>query len=180
MSDEISPQEPGRPQVVIVGPDGMAVSGGVEEADGNAGERSITEMVEQPAKVMRIGSMIRQLLEEVKSAPLDEKSRARLKEIHQNSIKELEDGLAPELVAELERLSLPFGDDTPSEAELRVAQAQLVGWLEGLFHGIQTTLFAQQMAARAQLEQMRRALPPGLLPAQEQEQQPHRGSGPYL
>jgi proteasome activator-like protein len=181
MSDEISPQEPGRPQVVIVGPDGMAVGGGgTEEADANAAERSITEMVEQPAKVMRIGSMIRQLLEEVKSAPLDEKSRARLKEIHQNSIKELEDGLAPELVAELERLSLPFGDDTPSEAELRVAQAQLVGWLEGLFHGIQTTLFAQQMAARAQLEQMRRALPPGVLPAQEQEQQPHRGSGPYL
>jgi hypothetical protein len=182
MSDEISPQEPGRPQVVIVGPDGMAVGGGADEADGNATERSVTEMVEQPAKVMRIGSMIRQLLEEVKSAPLDEKSRARLKEIHQNSIKELEDGLAPELVAELERLSLPFGDDTPSEAELRVAQAQLVGWLEGLFHGIQTTLFAQQMAVRAQLEQMRRALPPGLLPVQEHEQepQPHRGSGPYL
>jgi hypothetical protein len=124
--------------------------------------------------------MIRQLLEEVKSAPLDEKSRARLKEIHQNSIKELEDGLAPELVDELERLSLPFGDATPSEAELRVAQAQLVGWLEGLFHGIQTTLFAQQMAARAQLEQMRRALPPGLMPAQDQDQPPHRGSGPYL
>jgi hypothetical protein len=180
MSDEISPQEQGRPQIVIVGPDGMAVSGGADEPDGGAGERSVTEMVEQPAKVMRIGSMIRQLLEEVKSAPLDEKSRARLKEIHQNSIKELEDGLAPELVAELERLSLPFGDDTPSEAELRVAQAQLVGWLEGLFHGIQTTLFAQQMAARAQLEQMRRALPPGLLPAQEQEQQPLRGAGPYL
>jgi hypothetical protein len=180
MSDEISSQESGRPQVVIVGPDGMAVGGSEEEADASAAERSITEMVEQPAKVMRIGSMIRQLLEEVKSAPLDEKSRARLKEIHQNSIKELEDGLAPELVAELERLSLPFGDDTPSEAELRVAQAQLVGWLEGLFHGIQTTLFAQQMAARAQLEQMRRALPPGLLPAQDAEQQPHRGSGPYL
>ena len=180
MSDEISPQEPGRPQVVVVGPDGIAVGGGGEDADANPSERPITEMVEQPAKVMRIGSMIRQLLEEVKSAPLDEKSRARLKEIHQNSIKELEDGLAPELVAELERLSLPFGDDTPSEAELRVAQAQLVGWLEGLFHGIQTTLFAQQMAARAQLEQMRRALPPGLLPAPEQEQQPHRGSGPYL
>jgi hypothetical protein len=180
MSDEISPQESGRPQVVIVGPDGMAFGGDAEDADVNPAERSITEMVEQPAKVMRIGSMIRQLLEEVKSAPLDEKSRARLKEIHQNSIKELEDGLAPELVAELERLSLPFGDDTPSEAELRVAQAQLVGWLEGLFHGIQTTLFAQQMAARAQLEQMRRALPPGLLPAPEQDQQPHRGSGPYL
>ena len=177
----MSPQEPGRPQVVVVGPDGIAVGGGSDDAaDGNSSERPITEMVEQPAKVMRIGSMIRQLLEEVKSAPLDEKSRARLKEIHQNSIKELEDGLAPELVAELDRLSLPFEDDTPSEAELRVAQAQLVGWLEGLFHGIQTTLFAQQMAARAQLEQMRRALPPGLAPAPEQEQQSLRGAGPYL
>src|ERR1700690_810707 len=145
-------------------------------------EISPQEPGEQPAKVMRIGSMIRQLREEVKSPPLDEKSRARLKEIHQNSIKELEDGLAPELVAELERLSLPFGDDTPSEAELRVAQAQLVGWLEGLFHGIQTTLFAQQMAARAQLEQMRRALPPGMMqmpPGAEQEP-PRPGSGPYL
>src|SRR5580693_896670 len=181
MSDEISPQEQGRPpQVVVVGPDGMAIGSAPDEPGDTSSERPITEMVEQPAKVMRIGSMIRQLLEEVKSAPLDEKSRARLKEIHQNSIKELEDGLAPELVAELERLSLPFEDDTPSEAELRVAQAQLVGWLEGLFHGIQTTLFAQQMAARAQLEQMRRALPPGLLPAQEPEQQPHRGAGPYL
>jgi hypothetical protein len=179
MSDEISPQDH-RPQVVVVGPDGMAVGSAQDELGDGPAERSVTEMVEQPAKVMRIGSMIRQLLEEVKSAPLDEQSRARLKAIHQNSIKELEDGLAPELVDELERLSLPFGDATPSEAELRVAQAQLVGWLEGLFHGIQTTLFAQQMAARAQLEQMRRALPPGLMPAQEQEQQPHRGSGPYL
>src|SRR5246500_5105172 len=147
---EISPQDQGRPQVVVVGPDGMAVGTAQDEAGEGSAERPITEMVEQPAKVMRIGSMIRQLLEEVKSAPLDEKSRARLKEIHQNSIKELEDGLAPELVDELERLSLPFAEDTtPSEAELRVAQAQLVGWLEGLFHGIQTTLFAQQMAARA-------------------------------
>ena len=181
MSDEISPQEQGRPQVAVVGPDGLAVGGGPENAENGENERSVTEMVEQPAKVMRIGSMIRQLLEEVRAAPLDEKSRARLKAIHQSSIKELEDGLAPELVEELERLSLPFADDTtPSEAELRVAQAQLVGWLEGLFHGIQTTLFAQQMAARAQLEQMRRALPPGLMPAQEQEQQSHRGSGPYL
>jgi hypothetical protein len=180
MSDEISPQDQGRPQVVVVGPDGMAVGSAQDSLEDGQAERSVTEMVEQPAKVMRIGSMIRQLLEEVKSAPLDEQSRARLKAIHQNSIKELEDGLAPELVEELERLSLPFGDATPSEAELRVAQAQLVGWLEGLFHGIQTTLFAQQMAARAQLEQMRRALPPGLMPAQEQEQQPHRGSGPYL
>jgi hypothetical protein len=179
---EISPQEPGKAQVVVVGPDGLAIGGASDELGEGSSERPVTEMVEQPAKVMRIGSMIRQLLEEVKSAPLDEKSRARLKEIHQNSIKELEDGLAPELVAELDRLSLPFADDaTPSEAELRVAQAQLVGWLEGLFHGIQTTLFAQQMAARAQLEQMRRALPPGLMPAQEQpDQQSHRASGPYL
>ena len=180
MSDAISPQNQGRPQVVVVGPDGMAIGGDQEDAENSQAERSVAEMVQQPAKVMRIGSMIRQLLEEVKSAPLDEKSRARLKEIHQNSIKELEDGLAPELVAELDRLSLPFQDETPSEAELRVAQAQLVGWLEGLFHGIQTTLFAQQMAARAQLEQMRRALPPGIMPAQDQDQQPHRGSGPYL
>jgi hypothetical protein len=180
MSDEISPQEQGRPQVVVVGPDGIAIGSAQDEIGDGSSERPVTEMVEQPAKVMRIGSMIRQLLEEVKSAPLDEQSRARLKEIHQNSIKELEDGLAPDLVAELERLSLPFGDATPSEAELRVAQAQLVGWLEGLFHGIQTTLFAQQMAARAQLEQMRRALPPGIMPPQDQDQQPHRGSGPYL
>jgi hypothetical protein len=186
MSDEMSPSDQGRPQVVVVGPDGLAVGSAQgsedEGAEGAENERPITEMVEQPAKVMRIGSMIRQLLEEVRAAPLDEQSRARLKKIHQSSIKELEDGLAPDLVAELERLSLPFAEDvTPSEAELRVAQAQLVGWLEGLFHGIQTTLFAQQMAARAQLEQMRRALPPGLLPAeQEQQQQQPRGSGPYL
>ena len=106
--------------------------------------------------------MIRQLLEEVKSAPLDEASRTRLAGIYEASIKELEAGLAPELVEELERLSLPFSSDTPSEAELRIAQAQLVGWLEGLFHGIQTAIYAQQVAARAQLEQMRRALPPGL------------------
>jgi len=188
MSDENSPEEQGRPQVVVVGPDGLTIgsvggAGGSGTSDGEIteGERPLTEMVEQPAKVMRIGSMIRQLLEEVRAAPLDERSRARLKEIHQSSIKELEDGLAPELVEELDRLSLPFADDTlPSDSELRVAQAQLVGWLEGLFHGIQTTLFAQQMAARAQLEQMRRALPPGLMPSADQEQQPHRSSGPYL
>jgi len=136
-------------------------------------------MVEQPAKIMGIGSMIRQLLEEVKAAPLDEKSRARLKEIHQSSVKELEDGLAPELVSELERLSLPFTDhELPSQAELRIAQAQLVGWLEGLSHGIQTTLFAQQMAARAQLEQMRRPLPAGMTPGKEPQQPPQ--PGPYL
>lgn len=119
-------------------------------------------MVEQPAKVMRIGTMIKQLLEEVRAAPLDEAGRQRLREIHEMSIHELEDGLAPDLRDELERLTLPFGSGVPSEAELRIAQAQLVGWLEGLFHGIQAALVQQQMAARAQLEQMRqRALPAG-------------------
>jgi hypothetical protein len=183
MSDQTNSEQEQQGRVVVVGPDGAAI-----EADGGQGasERPVTEMVEQPAKVMRIGSMIRQLLEEVRAAPLDEKSRARLKQIHQSSIKELEDGLAPELIAELDRLSLPFIEgDVPSEAELRVAQAQLVGWLEGLFHGIQTTLFAQQMAARAQLEQMRRALPPGASPGMPPgmmpgPEEPPRGSGPYL
>jgi hypothetical protein len=165
------------PHIVVVGQNGMATASGEE---GESEERSVAEMVEQPAKVMRIGSMIRQLLEEVRQAPLDEASRARLAQIHQRSIKELEDGLAPELIDELERISLPFTDTetTPSEAELRVAHAQLVGWLEGLFHGIQTTLFAQQMAARAQLEQMRRALPPGAIP--QDDGSPGRTSGPYL
>ena len=176
----MNPQSDEHPQILVLGPDGMAIAGGDEAQEHESAERPVTEMVEKPAKVMRIGSMIRQLLEEVRAAPLDEKSRARLKEIHQSSIKELEDGLAPELVDELERLSLPFAEhDVPSEAELRIAQAQLVGWLEGLFHGIQTMLFAQQMAARAQLEQMRRALPPGMLP-QEPEQLQRPGSGPYL
>ncbi|MDK1473199.1 bacterial proteasome activator family protein [Streptomyces sp. 549] len=172
-------------QVLVVGPDGMALGSTAAGGSGEEGAREtpVTEMVEQPAKVMRIGSMIKQLLEEVKSAPLDEASRVRLKEIHSSSVKELEDGLAPELIEELERISLPFTDDVvPTEAELRIAQAQLVGWLEGLFHGIQTALFAQQMAARAQLEQMRRALPPGVMPDGHEgpgDQGPAR-SGPYL
>src|SRR5918995_2678172 len=150
-------------KVLIVGPDGMAVEGPPRADDEESDEpRSVTELVEQPAKVMRIGNMIRQLLDEVKAAPLDEASRQRLKEIHAASITELESGLAPELVEELDRLTLPFTEDgTPSEGELRIAQAQLVGWLEGLFHGIQTAIYAQQMASRAQLEQMRRALPMG-------------------
>jgi hypothetical protein len=158
-------------QVVVVGPDGqpmgsvpasvLAQAAAAGDSDDPNGGLAVTDLVEQPAKVMRIGSMIRQLLEEVKAAPLDEASRNRLKEIHRASIKELEAGLAPELVEELERLSLPFTEEgTPSESELRIAQAQLVGWLEGLFHGIQTAIYAQQVAARAQLEQMRQ-LPPG-------------------
>jgi hypothetical protein len=155
----MSEDQSGQQHVIVVGPDGQPVGGGEESDD----LRELTDLVEQPAKVMRIGSMIRQLLEEVKSAPLDDASRNRLKEIHRASIKELESGLAPELVEELERLSLPFTEEgTPSDAELRIAQAQLVGWLEGLFHGIQTAIYAQQVSARAQFEQMRRALPGGV------------------
>ena len=120
MTEQPSTEYHDHPKVVVVGPDGVAVESEIQAAR----ERPVTEMVEQPAKVMRVGSMIRQLLEEVRAAPLDEKSRARLKEIHSSSIKELEDGLAPELIDELERLSLPFAEDeVPSEAELRVAQA---------------------------------------------------------
>jgi len=125
---------------------------------GGAGE----QMIESPAKVLRIGSMTKELLEEVRRAPLDEAGRARLREIYDTSVSELSDCLADDLRQELARLSSPFDDGTPSEAELRVAQAQLVGWLEGLFHGIQATLFSQQMAAQAQLQEMRRrGLPPG-------------------
>jgi hypothetical protein len=166
--------------VLVVGPDGQPVGmAPVPQQGEDGGQEGVGAMVEQPAKVMRIGTMIKQLLEEVRAAPLDDASRARLKEIHENSIKELEDGLAPELRDELARLSLPFTEDTvPSDAELRIAQAQLVGWLEGLFHGIQTALFAQQMAARAQLEQMRRGLPPGATP--QPGEGIGRGTGQYL
>jgi Protein of unknown function (DUF2587) len=186
--------EPGEQQVIVIGPDGRPVHAtavppnmvpGADSYDQRGLE--VAEQVEQPAKVMRIGSMIRQLLEEVRAAPLDEASRNRLREIHESSIRELEQGLAPELREELERLSLPFSEDsTPSDAELRIAQAQLVGWLEGLFHGIQTALFAQQMAARVQLEQMRRSLPagtipPGMPPPSGQPAEPGtRGTGQYL
>ena len=178
--DETSGDDQGVGQIVIVGPDGQPIATAEE-----SNEPSVADLIEQPAKVMRVGSMIKQLLEEVRSAPLDDASRARLRDIHQRSIIELESGLAPELVEELDRLSLPFSSDTvPTDAELRIAQAQLVGWLEGLFHGIQTALFAQQMAARAQFEQMRRAAITA-----EPEEAPSPGpdghrrggtSGPYL
>jgi Protein of unknown function (DUF2587) len=194
-----SPERPNRETgtVLVVGPDGRPI--GTVETDGGdaADSEDPSRLIEQPAKVMRIGSMIKQLLEEVRAAPLDEASRQRLTEIHRRSIVELEDGLAPELVEELERLSLPFeADNTPSEAELRVAQAQLVGWLEGLFHGIQAALVAQQMAARLQLEQMRggrpalpvgpSGFPPGIAPGGPGgpggQQQPEHGgrTGQYL
>src|SRR5690349_8510978 len=176
--------------VIVVGPDGRPM--GTVESDGTLSPEEPGNLIEQPAKVMRIGSMIKQLLEEVRAAPLDEASRGRLREIHKRSIIELEDGLAPELRDELERLSLPFeGDTPPSEAELRIAQAQLVGWLEGLFHGIQAALVAQQMAARLQLEQMRGgggrpALPAGGsmlipgMPGQPSQASPEGRTGQYL
>lgn len=171
-------------RVTVVGPDGQPIGQLDVPEDDSAGQATgITHMVEQPAKVMRIGTMIKQLLEEVRQAPLDEASRVRLKAIYQKSILELEQGLAPELQDELNRLSLPFTDEeVPSESELRIAQAQLVGWLEGLFHGIQTALFAQQMASRAALEQMRGtpAALSGGLPSGQQSPGEDRPTGQYL
>ena len=163
MSQPPQDQQPSGGRFVVVTQDGMGVSPAEPGSDPEGKiERNPAELVEEPAKVMRIGSMIKQLLDEVRSAPLDEAGRARLRQIHERSLIELEEGLAPELVAELRRIAPPFVEgNTPSDAELRIAQAQLVGWLEGLFHGIQTALFAQQMAARGRPDQMR-ALPPAM------------------
>jgi hypothetical protein len=187
--------EPQQHRVVVVGPDGrpvgeMEVPAESGAGDGGGADADPTGQIEQPAKVMRIGTMVKQLLEEVRAAPLDDASRVRLREIHRTSIKELEEGLSPDLREELDRLTLPFDEEsTPSDGELRIAQAQLVGWLEGLFHGIQTALFAQQMAARVQLEDLRRrALPggaPQMMPGLGQPAQPGQpgtggGTGQYL
>ena len=155
MTDDTIPTEPTEalhPEVldVTLPEPGSPAGDGTEEPE----EENI-ESIEQPAKLLRIGSMVKQLLEEVRQAPLDEASRGRLREIYEQSIRELADGLSPDLAAELDRVSIPFDTDTPSDAELRIAHAQLVGWLEGLFHGIQATLVAQQVAARAQLDEMR-------------------------
>ena len=178
-----SPADDAAPRIVVVGPDGTEVPVASSAADAEDPHA----LVDQPAKVMRIGTMIKQLLDEVRSAPLDDAARERLAAVHAKSLHELEDGLSPELIAELGRITLPLAADrTPSDAELRIAQAQLVGWLEGLFHGIQTALVAQQMAAQAQLTQMRRALPSGLVvpppgpggaPGPSEE---HPGPGQYL
>ncbi|EYR63161.1 hypothetical protein N866_02445 [Actinotalea ferrariae CF5-4] len=140
-------------------------AGAAARTEGRSPTRPDSMFTGSPAKVMRIGTMVKQLLEEVRNAPLDEAARTRLAEVHDRSLRELEDGLSEDLVAELRRITLPFSDDeSPSDAELRVAQAQLVGWLEGLFHGLQTALVAQQVSTQAQLAQMRRALPPGSMP----------------
>ncbi len=155
MADDQTQMQPAE----SVAPDEVIPAEGRDETFEVAGG----ETIEKPAKVMRIGSMVKQLLDEVRQAPLDEAGRARLREIYGQSVRELTGTLSPDLAAELESMAIPFDADTvPSEAELRVAQAQLVGWLEGLFHGIQAALMAQQMSARAQLEEMRqRGLPPG-------------------
>jgi hypothetical protein len=173
--DQRPATEPDGEGLIVIGPDGNPV----DEPDGNQErERNVTELVEQPAKVMRIGRMVQQLLEEVKAAPLDEPGRQRLAKVLHVSIQELKEGLAPELDDELDRLIEPFEDATPTESELRIAQAQLVGWLEGLFHGIQTAIYAQQMAARSQLEQMR-ALPPGTMPGSHPDHEdPAEDRGP--
>ena len=182
MPDEASTYDPAEAAGSADGSDARTQHNGrageqviVMQHEDSDSEKDLTSQVEQPAKVMRIGTMIKQLLEEVRAAPLDDRSRSRLRDIHASSIRELADGLSPDLRAELERISLPLSEtEIPSDAELRIAHAQLVGWLEGLFHGLQAALMAQQMAARSQLEQMRgRAL------AGPQEQGPGP-SGPYL
>jgi hypothetical protein len=150
--------------------------GEIVEAGLDGAEGPTQNAIEEPAKVMRIGSMIKQLLDEVHAAPLDEQSRDRLREIYDQSVDELCESLSDDLADELRRLAPPFGSEVPSEAELRVAKAQLVGWLEGLFHGIQATLFAQQMAARQQLEQMRTQLGPG----GQSQPDPGTRAGQYL
>ncbi len=159
MSNESTPIAPDEVLEGRVSPEGGGGAGPAGEG-GPQGEVPPRESVSEPAKVLRIGSMVKTLLDEVRQAPLDEKSRTRLREIYEQSIHDLSEGLSPDLVAELDRMALPFDDKAPSEAELRIAQAQLVGWLEGLFHGIQATLMSQQMAARSQLEEIRnRGLP---------------------
>jgi hypothetical protein len=181
-------QQPEAGHIMVIGPDGQPVSvpaEAVQDDDDSADDSErLTGLVEQPAKVMRIGRMVQQLLEEVKSAPVDEAGRKRLATVLHTSIKELKDGLAPELDEELDRLIQPFDESTPTESELRIAQAQLVGWLEGLFHGIQTAIYAQQMAARSQLEQMRKALPPGMHghpgPQDAEGHEPGSQGGMYL
>lgn len=169
MSDEVA--QPEKPEVMIVAaPAAPAVP------------EPVTETVTEPAKVMRIGSMVKQLLEEARTSPLDVASRERMAEIYERSIVEVSDALSPDLAQELHMLALPFKEgEVPSEAELRVAKAQLVGWLEGLFHGIQATLFAQQFAARQQLEQLRQ-LPPGGVtgPREGQMVEAHERPGTYL
>jgi hypothetical protein len=166
------------PELIV--PDQVSPSSG-EGSDPHTGgggeEEENQEFVSEPAKVMRVGSMIKQLLDEVRTTQLDEPGRERLRTIYDTSVLELGSALSPDLREELNRLALPFdADGLPTEVELRLAQAQLVGWLEGLFHGIQATLFAQQMAARQQLEDMRGQLPPGARPEEGRSMEDRPGT----
>ena len=178
MPNDVAPEE-AAPQDVVPETGTVDIEHGelVDDAPPATDHEAEMNSVTEPAKVMRIGSMVKQLLEEVRHAPLDEASRERLAEVYERSVVELSEALSPDLQQELKMLTLPFNEDEiPSEGEIRVAQAQLVGWLEGLFHGIQATLFAQQVAARHQLEQMRQ-LPPGANPGLP-GQVPHTGDRP--
>ncbi len=141
----------------------LLVPDSVEDTEAQDPEAQDTEVVSSPAKVLRIGTMIKTLLDEARQAPLDESSRARLKEIYETSRTELKTALSDDLSDELDRISLTFLEgEIPSEGELRLAQAQLVGWLEGLFHGFQAAVFAQQLQNRSQMEDpRRRGLPQG-------------------
>ena len=153
------PSQPFVPEVVPDPPVGVQPSPPevVDVADGaQPVPNEPDEQVLRPTKLIRIASMVRNMLDEVRRAPLDDAGRKALREIYERSLKELDDILSPELQAELDNVVIPFGAETPSESELRIAQAQLVGWLEGLFHGIQATLFTQQAMAQQQFEEMRR------------------------
>lgn len=166
MSDiESVPLDDGAPEVLH--PDGVQE----DPVDPPADQEVVGEAVTQPAKVMRIGSMVKQLLEEVRNSSLDEASRERLAEVYERSVTELSEALSPDLQEELRSLAIPFDhDEVPSEAELRIAKAQLVGWLEGLFHGIQASVMAQQAMAQAQLAQQQRSLASGTaIPGQQSE-----------
>jgi hypothetical protein len=151
--EESNERERVRPEILV--PAEFAAGAVPGKADGESDEDG-GEQVTQPTKLIRIASMVRSMLDEVRRAPLDDAGRRRLREIHERSLSELESVLSPDLQAELSEVVLPLEGDAPSESELRLAQAQLVGWLEGLFHGIQATLFTQQAAAQSQLEEMRR------------------------
>lgn len=174
MSDPTAPE--------VVAPDSITPDGASTEPDGEAVESEDEIDIESPAKIIRIGGMVKQLLEEVRNTTLDEAAREQLRDIYENSLTELRTALSPELGGELDRLALDFDDTTvPTEAQLRIAKAQLVGWLEGLFHGIQATLMAQQMAARSQLEVMRGQMPAGIGPGgQSRPDGPPSGGPGYI
>ncbi len=153
-------REPVQPELVDGAAAGPAPSApgadGQSGPDGAENDDATTEQISSPTKLIRIASMARTMLDEVRRAPLDDAGRRRLREIHDKSLDELETVLSPDLQQELSEVVLPVTDDAPSESELRLAQAQLVGWLEGLFHGIQATLFTQQAMAQSQFEEMRK------------------------